>query len=183
MGWGCYFWVGARRGWVGPRRGWGTRRGEACRSLKLTRGPRRGYKNVKKQPTGLSKEVRWALLEGGAGLVRGLIPFSSEHCTPLHRTLSKFVSGKVVTPRREWTGFWVWGAPGAGPGRGGGPREPQKSGGCGFLGLGTVSCLGGNQCGSSRPTTFLGRPGDGGRSSSWGCFTTEYFTHVPAVAL
>lgn len=74
MGWGCYFWVGARRGWMGARRGWGKRRGEARRSLKLTRGPRRGYKNVKKQPTGLSKEVRWALLEGGAGLVRGLIP-------------------------------------------------------------------------------------------------------------
>ncbi|XP_067588603.1 multiple myeloma tumor-associated protein 2 isoform X2 [Pseudorca crassidens] len=26
-------------------------------------------------------------------------------------TLSKSVSGKAVTPRREWTGSWVWGAP------------------------------------------------------------------------
>lgn len=122
-GGGCYFWVGARRGWVGPRRGWGKRRGEARRSLKLTRGLRRGYKNVKKQPTGLSKEVRWALLEGGAGLGRGLIPLSSEHLHSLHRILSKFVSGKVVIPKREWTGFWVLGAPGAGPGGSSGAPE------------------------------------------------------------
>ncbi|XP_040097286.1 multiple myeloma tumor-associated protein 2 isoform X1 [Oryx dammah] len=47
-----------------------------------------GYKNVKKQPTGLSKEVRWALLEGGAGLGRGLIPLSSEH---LHSPPQDFV--------------------------------------------------------------------------------------------
>lgn len=47
--------VGRRPGLGG---GGGAGRGEARHSLKLTRGPRRGYKNVRKQPTGLSKEVR-----------------------------------------------------------------------------------------------------------------------------
>lgn len=67
---------------------------------------------------------------------RGLIPLSSEHLHSLHRILLKFVSGKVVTLRKEWTGFCL------GSSRcGASPREPQKFRGCGFLGLGTVSCL------------------------------------------
>ena len=139
-GGGCYFWVGARRGWVGPRRGWGKRRGEARRSLKLTRGLRRGYKNVKKQPTGLSKEVRWALLEGGAGLGRGLIPLSSEH---LHSPPQDFVEvckREGGDPEKGVDRLLGLGSSRCGAG-GGGPREPQKSRGCGFLGLGTVSCL------------------------------------------
>ncbi|XP_007113974.1 multiple myeloma tumor-associated protein 2 isoform X1 [Physeter macrocephalus] len=45
----------------------GRGRGEVRSSLKLTRGPRRGYKNVRKQPTGLSKEdfVEVCKREGG----------------------------------------------------------------------------------------------------------------------
>lgn len=71
------------RGPSGRRgRGGDDRRGAGARPAALDARARlrRGYKNVKKQPTGLSKEVREGQLPGG-GRGRGLIPHRRE-CLP-----------------------------------------------------------------------------------------------------
>lgn len=137
-----------------------------------------GYKNVK-QPTGLSKEVRWGSFGGGTGLGRGPDP-------ALQRALALPSTGILSVCKRE----------GGDPEKevdrllGLGELQVREAGESSGAQISRVRLLGAWHCQLPKAETstghlgqpLLSRPGDGG-APLWGRFTIECFTRAPAMAL